>query len=128
MLLRALVFVLCASRVFSQTSPDESSLIVQTTSGALRGDRSEANGTDRWLGIRYAQPPVGSLRFKAPIAYTNDSTDIVNAFEFGNACPQVPSDTLGAPTGEDCLHLNVILHVPSVMHSYMNYFPGMASN
>lgn len=82
-------------------------MVVQTTSGTYRGEQSETDGTDRWLGIRYAQPPVGSLRFKAPVSYINDSTDIVDAFEFGNACPQVPSASLGAPIGEDCLHLNV---------------------
>ncbi|KAA1469629.1 alpha/beta-hydrolase [Dentipellis sp. KUC8613] len=64
-------------------------------SGTFRGVATP-NNTERWLGIPYAEPPVGSLRFKAP-----------NATSFGDACPQPPSDSLGAPTGEDCLFINV---------------------
>lgn len=111
MFLCALTLVLCAFSAFTLASQsllsNDDPMVVQTTSGTYRGEQSETDGTDRWLGIRYAQPPVGSLRFRAPVPYTNDSTDIIDAFEFGNACPQVPSASLGAPIGEDCLHLNV---------------------
>ncbi|KZT18456.1 alpha/beta-hydrolase [Neolentinus lepideus HHB14362 ss-1] len=78
------------------------SLVVSTTSGTFKGF-STGNGTERWLGIPYAQPPVGSLRFKAPVPITSLASDIVNATSFGLACPQVPSAILGAAMGEDCL-------------------------
>ncbi|KZT20424.1 alpha/beta-hydrolase [Neolentinus lepideus HHB14362 ss-1] len=78
------------------------SLVVSTTSGTFKGF-STGNGTERWLGIPYAQPPVGSLRFKAPVPITSPASDIVNATSFGLACPQVPSAILGAAMGEDCL-------------------------
>ncbi|CAL1694183.1 unnamed protein product [Somion occarium] len=81
-------------------------LQVRLTSGTFRG-QTVSNGTDRWLGIPFAQPPIGPLRFKAPVAITRPSVNVQNAFTFGDACPQVPSDTLGAPQSEDCLSLNV---------------------
>lgn len=70
------------------------SLLVQLTSGNFVGEVSVANGTERWLGIPFAQPPVGSLRFKAPIGIINPSRAIENATAFGAGCPQLPSDTL----------------------------------
>lgn len=82
------------------------SLVVRTTSGVFQG-LSVANGTERWLGIPFAQPPTGSLRFKVPVKISRPPQGTVSAFTFGNACPQVPSSGLGAPMGEDCLNLNV---------------------
>ncbi|KAI0800726.1 alpha/beta-hydrolase [Fomes fomentarius] len=81
------------------------SLVVNTTSGPFNG--VAVSGLDRWLGIPFAQPPVGNLRFKAPVPITNASRVVKNATSFGNACPQVPSSSLGAPLSEDCLFLNV---------------------
>ena len=39
-------------------------LVVTTDKGALRGFR--ADGVDRFLGVRYAAPPTGALRWRAP--------------------------------------------------------------
>jgi len=64
------------------------------------------NGTERWLGIPYAQPPIGILRFKAPLS-PKASQEARNASQYGNACPQPLSNSLGAAIGEDCLVLNV---------------------
>ena len=80
-------------------------LEVRTTSGTFRG--LAGSPLDRWLGIPFAQPPVGSLRFKAPVPITRPARGVKNATTFGNACPQQPSDSLGAPMSEDCLFLNV---------------------
>ncbi|KAE9402451.1 alpha/beta-hydrolase [Gymnopus androsaceus JB14] len=83
------------------------SLEVKLTSGTFLGV-STPNGTDQWLGIRYGTPPVGDLRFKAPVAITQPNTTTVqDASTFGNACPQRPATDLGAPLSEDCLFLNV---------------------
>ena len=84
------------------------SSVVHLTSGSFRGTSAGApNNTDRWLGIPFAQPPVGNLRFKAPVPILFPSLGVKDATQFGNACPQLPSDHLGAPLGEDCLFLNV---------------------
>ncbi|KAJ7039660.1 alpha/beta-hydrolase [Mycena alexandri] len=81
-------------------------LDVALSIGTYRGI-STTNGTERWLGIPFAQPPVGQLRFKAPVAIVEDIRGLQNASSFGNACPQPPSAKLGADVGEDCLFLNV---------------------
>ena len=84
---------------------EASSLVVNTTSGVFQGV-SVANGTERWLGIPFAQPPIGALRFKAPVPVKSPSDGVTNATTFGNACPQRISN-VGAPISEDCLYINV---------------------
>ena len=82
------------------------SLDVQLRTGIFRG--VSVNSTEQWLGIPYAVPPVGERRFRAPIPLPpgHDGT-VKDASRFGNACPQPPSASLGAPVAEDCLFLNV---------------------
>ncbi|KAH9481763.1 Lipase 1 [Psilocybe cubensis] len=79
---------------------------VKLKTGIIRGV-TQPNGPDKFLGIPFAQPPVGNLRFKAPVAITAPSNAIHDASVFGNVCPQPPADNLGAPIAEDCLHLNI---------------------
>lgn len=76
--------------------------LVTLTSGTFRG--LTANSTDHWLGIPYAQSPVGSLRFKSPVPISRPAEAIQDALRFSPACPQ-PLTT--APVSEDCLYLNV---------------------
>ncbi|KAJ7116490.1 alpha/beta-hydrolase [Mycena epipterygia] len=99
MLLWALIYFCSAS------TAAVASLDVSLNTGTFRGV-STANGTEKWLGIPFAEPPVGSLRFKAPVPIMQASSGIKNASAFGNACPQ-PSGSLGAAIAEDCLFLNV---------------------
>ncbi|OBK20314.1 carboxylesterase [Mycobacterium asiaticum] len=83
-------------------------LVVETTHGPVRGRQDGAVRT--WKGIRYAAPPVGHLRFRAPQP-PERATEVADATEFGPACPQpvvpkMPLD-LGAARGEDCLRVNI---------------------
>jgi len=67
-----------------------------------------------WLGIPFARPPVGNLRWKAPRPAVSWA-DTYETLEYGNICTQLPS--LLIPEGasgespvvgeEDCLYLNV---------------------
>jgi para-nitrobenzyl esterase len=80
--------------------------IVQTSDGPVRGFVKE--GVRTFLGIPYAAPPVGDLRWMPPEPPAPHG--LLDATEFGNTCPQVT--TLGAFAGpanttEDCLFLNV---------------------
>jgi para-nitrobenzyl esterase len=64
-------------------------------------------GVTQWLGIPYAAPPVGALRWQPPQRPAAWTTTL-QATSFGGECVQqfpVP----GFPTGgtEDCLYLNV---------------------
>ncbi|KAK0213939.1 alpha/beta-hydrolase [Armillaria fumosa] len=91
--------------VLLAAGPVRSSLDVQLPSGAFTGQT--VNGLDRWLGIPFALPPVGDLRFKAPVPVPTNSSRIQrDATTFGDACPQLPGN-LGASIGEDCLFLNI---------------------
>jgi len=79
-------------------------LIVTTTGGTLRG--TTAGPADEFLGIPYAAPPVGPLRWQPPqpaAAWTG----IRDAAAFAPHCPQPPSGFGVASTSENCLYLNV---------------------
>jgi para-nitrobenzyl esterase len=78
--------------------------VVQTQNGPITG--IEAEGMREFLGIRYAAPPVGELRWQppqpVPAALATQS-----ATEFGPYCPQTATPYGVASTSEDCLTLNV---------------------
>src|SRR5687768_1173526 len=85
--------------------------IVETPLGPVRG--REAGGVRRFLGVPYAAPPVGALRFAPPAPHAGWA-EPRDAASFG-AAPIQPADalsrTLGLlgdhPQSEDCLTLNV---------------------
>src|SRR6185295_1787402 len=97
----AVLFCIACSSGPSQ--PVEASLDVTTTSGVVHG-ASAGDGVHSFLGIPYAAPPVGPLRFlppKPPTAWTTPR----DAFTFGPKCSQLNNGSLDG--GEDCLYLNV---------------------
>ncbi|KAF9238913.1 Alpha/Beta hydrolase protein [Melanogaster broomeanus] len=98
--------------------------------GTFQGFDSAGN-TESFLGVPFAQPPVGQLRFNYPVA-PQPFTGVKNATWWGDACPQQPILAPGegfptnpglagvtyylgelqpagvAPASEDCLYLNVV--------------------
>jgi para-nitrobenzyl esterase len=90
-----------------------SATIRQTTSGEVIGFE-EDNGCLAWLGIPYAQAPVGELRWKAPQPASSWSGKWL-ALQLGPVCTQfanllsdVPKELYDKPIGcEDCLYLNI---------------------
>lgn len=79
------------------------SAVVLTQYGFVRGTESTSNVL-LFLGIPYAAPPIGDLRWKAPIPPKTWS-DTLAAISFGPSCPQLSKDN--DPTSEDCLYLNI---------------------
>ena len=82
---------------------------VDTKSGPVQG--SESAGVRSWLGIPYAAPPWGELRFKEPKPVT-PWTVIRESVEYGPPAPQTIQlpGSLMEPSNEtapDCLTLNV---------------------
>ncbi|XP_069956161.1 pyrethroid hydrolase Ces2a-like isoform X2 [Cherax quadricarinatus] len=76
---------------------------IQLNTGRIRGVKEEVDkGRFVYLfrGIPYAKPPVGELRFKAPVA-PESWTGVRECSKWAPVCPQ---DTYGS---EDCLYLNV---------------------
>jgi para-nitrobenzyl esterase len=81
--------------------------VVPTSGGQVRG--ITRTGYDAWLGIPYAKPPVGDLRWKAPEPAASWS-GVRDATKFGNRCVQGTGWDPGYSTpklSEDCLYLNV---------------------
>jgi cholinesterase len=61
---------------------------VQTTSGQIKGHASAWKpAVSEYLGVPYAQPPVGALRFAAPQPLVSKTKEAVDAREFGASCP-----------------------------------------
>jgi len=84
------------------------STVVETAFGPVRG--GDDGRVTAWKGVRYAAPPTGDLRWRAPEP-PEPWTDVADASAFGLVCPQpveprIPID-LGAPQGGDCLTLNI---------------------
>ncbi len=75
-----------------------------TQSGVVLG--STVNGVDEFLGIPYAKPPVGFMRWLPPKPFGKFTGGTFEATHFGNECPQP-----GPIGSEDCLFLNV--YVPA---------------
>ncbi|HEY6338204.1 MAG TPA: carboxylesterase family protein, partial [Candidatus Sulfotelmatobacter sp.] len=102
--------VLAATFMSSAFSAQAQSLQVKTSSGAVEG---KADGpVHAFLGIPYAAPPVGDLRWKAPMPPAKWD-GVRKATDFGSHCMQGPvfgDMTFHDPGGsEDCLTLNVWL-------------------
>lgn len=79
--------------------------VIEVAEGKLRGKR--VGDTRMFLGIRYAKPPVGALRFAPPVP-SDPWPEIRDATVLGPSCPQPPSKLAAeGPQDEDCLSLNV---------------------
>ncbi len=84
-------------------------LIVSTDKGLIEGTHAE--GTDQFLGIPYAAPPVGALRWAAPQP-ARRWPGVRQATSYGSRCAQLASGNGPRVDSEDCLYLNV--YVPPV--------------
>lgn len=95
------------SRFYWETAP---TVEVATGSGPLRG--LVVDGTQRFLGVPYAAPPVGERRWRPPAPHEGWRL-VRDAFTHGNVCAQNNRAFPGfghSSATEDCLYLNV--HAP----------------
>jgi para-nitrobenzyl esterase len=120
-LLVAVLTLACQGAALADSAP--SVVERQTRFGPVIGiDDSVATGTYAWKGVPFAKPPVGELRWTAPVdpdAWKSPRS----AQQFGNACVQYGriygpgadnryDPTIGATLNqavgnEDCLYLNI---------------------
>uniref|UniRef100_A0A3B4A6U3 Carboxylic ester hydrolase n=1 Tax=Periophthalmus magnuspinnatus TaxID=409849 RepID=A0A3B4A6U3_9GOBI len=117
------LFLLLSS--LSTSFSDSDTLRVQTKNGVVRGiiqshpvPGIHGNASVRaFLGIPFAKPPLGPLRFKPPQPAEKWTKDL-EAFSYSNSCYQLPDTTFpgfhgsemwnpNTPLSEDCLYLNV---------------------
>lgn len=88
----------------TQEDAGPASLRVTLADGELEGD--QIGGSRRFLKIPFAKPPVGDLRWKAPVK--NDPwTGVRHEDDFSETCAQNASSQGPASMNEDCLYLNV---------------------
>lgn len=84
----------------------------QTTEGIVVGEENKATNTISWKAIPYAQPPVGSLRWRAPQPPEKRDKPL-RATKFCDICPQYIDHDRNPATpqviygNEDCLYLNI---------------------
>ncbi|KAK5637247.1 hypothetical protein RRF57_012959 [Xylaria bambusicola] len=99
--------------------------VAQTAKAHFNGHIGVPESVCEWLGIPYAAPPTGQLRFSLPKKFYLEGS--INADNYGFDCPQTPSDSFVYPNAtsqylkiyadfvnqlnntqsEDCLTLNV---------------------
>jgi carboxylesterase type B len=99
-----LPLALAASTLTAPSASAGTSPVVAVEQGAVRG--ATARGVDRFLGVPYAAPPTGALRWKAPQP-AHSWSGVRTATRFGNACPVLPSTNGPRSETEDCLVANV---------------------
>ena len=76
---------------------------VHILNGSVTGLRLESLAQDHFLGIPYAKPPIGNLRFRHPQPLDQKWDGILQATKYGHSCTQYSTVT---DISEDCLTLN----------------------
>ncbi|MDF5751629.1 carboxylesterase family protein [Spongiactinospora sp. TRM90649] len=118
----ALLSVMVPSQTVPRTTPDsvpaparaaaavrapacDTATTVVVDTGSVCG--TTGDGLRSWLGVPYAAPPVGDLRW-APTQRHEPWDGVLQTTERGSPCPQAP--LLGqASENEDCLKLNIVV-------------------
>jgi len=78
--------------------------LVTISGGVVRG--AVVPGGYAFLGLPYAAPPAGDLRWRPPRPPAG-WPGVRDATRFAPSCPQPQNPALTGPTSEDCLYLNV---------------------
>ncbi|MGI9345653.1 MAG: carboxylesterase/lipase family protein [Gammaproteobacteria bacterium] len=114
--------IVCAALIamLSACSPTEEEPLPQTHQDLIRATSQglvagfKAANSHQWLGIPFAAPPTGELRWRAPRP-APEWQGTLKAVSFADSCKQIggplggsPSEYYGKPFGsEDCLYLNI---------------------
>ncbi|KAI9934340.1 hypothetical protein ASPWEDRAFT_108326 [Aspergillus wentii DTO 134E9] len=99
-------FALCAAGVNSAPTISDPKATVQN--GTYAGTRNAHYNQDFFLGIPYAQQPVGDLRFTVPKSLNESWEGERQAKEYSDICVGYGTDSIWYPMAEECLTLNVI--------------------
>nr|WCC58166.1 carboxylesterase [Pharsalia antennata] len=107
------IFLICISNIharsLSDVHLDENDLVVETTSGLVRGSYGGrtpiGNNPLYWFrGIPFAEPPVGNLRFQPPVPVPRWE-GVLDVSEKRPECLQGGEDSIVG--SEDCLYLKI---------------------
>lgn len=102
------------SRVWGATVVEEDDVLVKTKQGDIAGERVTIDGhvVYRYVGVPFAEPPLGKLRFRRP-SPVKAWKGVLNATKYTPSCMQMPLQVDEqvyldyGDTSEDCLHLNI---------------------
>ncbi|KAH8649317.1 Alpha/Beta hydrolase protein [Xylariales sp. PMI_506] len=98
------ILALCALQlVQAQKSP-----VVNILNGSYQGLYSSDYDQEFFLGMPYAQPPLGNLRWKNPQPLNTSWTGTRDATSYSDICYGFGTDSIWYPNSEDCLAVNVI--------------------
>ncbi len=100
--LAAIVLAAVPTHAIAQTQPDATR--VHVASGLIQG--AVVSGGRQWLGVPYAAPPIGDLRWRPP-APVKSWRGVRTATRFGSPCLQAKTQYDAAQGSENCLYLNV---------------------
>ncbi|KAF8193430.1 alpha/beta-hydrolase [Pholiota molesta] len=108
----------------TSVSAGTGSNIVDTGYAKYLGNRSYPN-TVAYLGIPYAEPPVGDRRFRAPLPLntarvaSESKGAVIDATQYPDFCVQgtTGSGDAGGAGSEDCLKVNIYAPVNATKHS-----------
>jgi carboxylesterase type B len=105
-----IIFCLAALAKGALIPRQDDSPSVTVKNGTFHGLHNPTYDQDLFLGMPFAQPPVGDLRFRNPVSLNRTWIGSKNATEYGKACYGYGSDdwVLGNPVSEDCLTINVV--------------------
>ncbi|PSN38456.1 hypothetical protein C0J52_15620 [Blattella germanica] len=118
------VFIILVAVKVSNADNSEEEPLVNTEQGILRGLTTISIRDQQFfafLGVPYAKPPVGELRFRAPQPL-DPWKGIYNATEDGESCPQHAMMTGKFSGQEDCLFLNI--YTPQIYGTRFLSLPG----
>jgi carboxylesterase type B len=80
----------------------------KTKNGTYAGFHLASYNQDLFLGIPYAQPPLGDLRLTVPKSLNSSFNGTRSATAYYPECVGYGGDDIGYEVSEDCLALNVI--------------------
>jgi hypothetical protein len=104
-----LVLHACAALAVPQNKDGSSTPTAIVKNGTLEGIHSSVYGQDYFLGVPFAQPPVGALRFRVPQSINTSWPETRSAKDYSASCVGYGSDQWPyASLSEDCLYLNVV--------------------
>ncbi|KAK7955246.1 alpha/beta-hydrolase [Apiospora saccharicola] len=103
MRIQSISFALLGTALAPVVRCDAQSVSVTIANGTLVGVEDSTSGVQKFLGIPYAQPPIGDLRLRQARPL-NSSFGALQASAFGHSCYGAGSKPNAS---EDCLTLNI---------------------
>ena len=85
---------------------DDANTCTVTLTNGMEFKGKLVDETVQFRGVPYAQPPVGELRWKAPVPIY-DFAEAVDATDYGPACATINSANAEPEYSENCLFLNI---------------------